>query len=115
MFIVRIIVVLACLFAVTESARSDKKYLVALIGDSLFGRPTNHHNLIGKLNANLPEYDIEFVNYGEDGYTIQEIKDALPPVLETKPGMNKNSKHDQNKYDCIIVTFYINNFKFCER
>ena len=66
---------------ILEFSRFRRTYRVALIGDSLINIPSLEHNLIGKLNALLPDYLIEFINYGANGAEIKNIQYYLPRAL----------------------------------
>jgi hypothetical protein len=55
-----------------------------MIGDSLFNRPINEHNLIGKLNA-LIDYPLKFVNQAHNGAKIHDVLNNLPSVVATNP------------------------------
>ena len=62
------------------------RFNVALIGDSLWHKPCGSFDLIGKLNALLPDYNIIFHDYGSNGAKIQDIYSKLvTDVIHTKP------------------------------
>jgi hypothetical protein len=59
---------------------------IALIGDSLLRHPANDWNLIPKLQANLPEFNLNFTVYAKDGSTIFDVKTGqLLQSLNDKP------------------------------
>ena len=85
--ILLILVLQFCVASKVIYANANETFSVALIGDSLINRACNDFDLIGKLKANLEDYDVEFTNYGQNGARIQAINDNLPFVLSAKPGV----------------------------
>ena len=75
------------LFVLFHRFLAAPAYSVALIGDSLINRPSNEFDLIGKLKKNLAGYSVNFTNDADNGAQILSIKEKLPSVLETKPGV----------------------------
>ena len=75
------------IFVAVDCYHAEKTYSIALIGDSLFNRPTNLHGLIEKIQANLPEYSLNITNHAGDGARIKVIRDLLPIALNDKPGL----------------------------
>jgi len=74
-----------CLSLIPFPSLGSSSYYVALIGDSLLNKPCGEHNLIGKIQALLPDYSLTFENYANNGAKIASVLSNLPPVIATSP------------------------------